>query len=201
MTPFPAFLAPLLLLQVATIPGNPSGNLQVMDNDADASALALVMQDRFEPFVAGPADNSPIDWLDEGWQEPSANQVSIEQHIIIRVAPQMRSNPDARTRPLAAPYQPVRRRFEERAMAKCVPVAGVAGVQITEANRLVLFLRDNRVVSAGLDKGCAARDFYSGFYVARSADGMICSGRDKLQSRNGASCKLGKLRQLVEAAE
>ena len=58
-------------------------------------------------------------------------------------------------------------------------------------------MRDTRIVSAGLDKGCTARDFYSGFYVARTGDGMMCTGRDKLQSRNGANCKLGKLKQLV----
>ena len=82
--------------------------------------------------------------------------------------------------------------------------AGANGTPATTAQRLGTILkasrdimRDARIVSAGLDKGCTARDFYSGFYVARTGDGMMCTGRDKLQSRNGANCKLGKLKQLV----
>ncbi|WP_144039922.1 hypothetical protein [Novosphingobium sp. TH158] len=127
-----------------------------------------------------------------------ARQVSIEQRLIIRIAPQAPSPQQRATILSDLPRKSASPKVEERSMGKCVPVAGIAGVQIAPQNRLLLFMRDTRVVSAALDKGCTARDFYSGFYVARTADGQMCSGRDKLQSRNGANCKLGKLKQLVQ---
>ena len=70
-----------------------------------------------------------------------------------------------------------------------------------EDNRLILFMRDRRIVSAELERACHARDFYAGFYVARNTDGMICTGRDKLQSRAGMNCAVSRLRQLVEPDE
>ena len=36
------------------------------------------------------------------------------------------------------------------------------------------------MVSAALERSCSARDFYSGFYVERNADGQICVKRDTL---------------------
>lgn len=86
-------------------------------------------------------------------------------------------------------------------MGKCVSVAGIAGVQPRRGNRLVLFMRDQRIVAADLERACSARDFYSGFYVERSEDGMLCVDRDRLQSRTGARCKLSRLRQLVAVNE
>ena len=81
-------------------------------------------------------------------------------------------------------------------MGKCVPVSGIAAVQ-ADAGRLLLFMRDQRLVAASLEKACSARDFYSGFYLERTGDGLLCVERDKLHSRAGASCELSKLRQLV----
>ncbi|MES2492787.1 MAG: hypothetical protein V4579_05830, partial [Pseudomonadota bacterium] len=88
--------------------------------------------------------------------------------------------------------------LEERRMARCVPVSGIGGVRVHAGNRLLLFMRDRKIVSAALEKSCNPRDFYSGFYLERTTDGMLCSGRDTLHSRSGANCALGKLRQLVE---
>ena len=88
-------------------------------------------------------------------------------------------------------------RFVERKHGKCVATSGIAAVDSASGNRLLLFLRDSRILSATLDKSCNARDFYSGFYVERSGDGQICVNREKLQSRSGASCKLKALRELV----
>ena len=83
-------------------------------------------------------------------------------------------------------------------MNQCLAVSGIAGVQPDGPSRLVLFMRDQRIVSASLEKACNAQDFYSGFLVERTSDGMICSGRDELLSRSGSHCSLGKLRQLVQ---
>lgn len=188
MNPLPAILAPLLLLPVAIAPA--------------ANSDGAPLTEQAQPEQAMQPSFAPLSWLQEAWQTRSAQQVSIEQHIVIRIAPRAPANADPRVAMLYdAPASPRSSHIEERKMGKCVPVDGVAGVQITQANKLVLYMRDSRVVSAGLDKGCNARDYYAGFYVARSGDGMICAGRDKLQARNGASCKLGKLHQLVEVGD
>jgi hypothetical protein len=76
-------------------------------------------------------------------------------------------------------------RLRERKSARCLPVAGIAGVQRDMADRLVLFMRDRRIIGASLDKSCNARDFYLGFYVEQTADGMLCAGRDTIHSRAG----------------
>ena len=193
---FSTILAPLLLLPV-TIASAP-----LPDRAPQVAGAALMRQPAVQPVQSSPSDSFPFSWLAEAWRTPSAEQVSIEQHITIRIAPRAPSNADPRIGMFSdVPEKAASQRLIERSMGKCLPLDGVAGVQIAGMNKLVLFLRDTRVVTAGLDKGCNAQDFYAGFYVARSADGMMCAGRDKLQARNGASCKLGKLHQLVEAGD
>jgi len=129
----------------------------------------------------------------------SARQVRIEQRIIIRIAPGPARPHDMRHGLFAGPAgRPLTPRLEERRMNQCLAVSGIAGVQPDGPSRLVLFMRDQRIVSASLEKACNAQDFYSGFLVERTSDGMICSGRDELLSRSGSHCSLGKLRQLVQ---
>jgi hypothetical protein len=132
-------------------------------------------------------------------QQEAVAQVRIEQRIVIRIAPGVPSHdPRDERRSLFGPAgRPLNPRLEERKMTQCLAVAGIAGVQPDGPSRLMLFMRDQRIISAALEKTCNARDFYSGFLVERSTDGMICAGRDKLLSRSGSNCALGKLRQLV----
>lgn len=132
----------------------------------------------------------------QGFRPESANQVRIEQRITIRIAPRA-GPPPAPMRPFMMDM-PDRPRIAERHAGKCLPISGIAGVQVGRDNRLMAFLRDRRVISLGLEKGCRAQDFYSGFYVERSSDGQLCVDRDRLQSRSGANCALTRLRQLVE---
>jgi hypothetical protein len=136
-------------------------------------------------------------------QQENAGQVRIEQRIIIRIAPGLPSRDlrDERRSLFGPAGRPLAPRMEERKMTQCLAVAGIAGVQPDGPTRLMLFMRDQRIVSAALEKSCNARDFYSGFLVERSTDGMICAGRDKLLSRSGSNCALGKLKQLVATAE
>lgn len=132
-------------------------------------------------------------------QSSRAQQIRIEQRIVIRIAPQ----PPAAGRNLLAdlPQGETGPRFEERRKEKCVPLQGIAGVQTGSGNRLVLFLRDRRMMSVNLEKSCRARDFYSGFYVEKNEDGRLCVERDKLQSRSGARCEIEVMRQLVEVQD
>ena len=53
-------------------------------------------------------------------------------------------------------------------MDRCVPISGISGVQTGNGNRLLLFLRDQRIISVNLERACRARDFYSGFYIERN---------------------------------
>lgn len=127
----------------------------------------------------------------------TANQVRIERRVTIRIAPYRQSNRNSLLAQL--PRRGVEREYEERKMDDCIPVAGIAGVQTGTGNRLLLFLRDQRIISLNLERGCEARDFYSGFYVERSEDGRLCVKRDQLQSRSGAKCEVERMRRLVVA--
>lgn len=121
-------------------------------------------------------------------------QVRVEQRVIIRVSPQR----PARSQLTATlPRGEVPRNMVERKIGKCLPLGGIAGVMPTRDNRLMLFMRDQRIIAANLEKACSARDYYSGFYVEPRKDGRICVERDKLQSRTGAKCELSRIRQLV----
>ena len=140
-----------------------------------------------------------------GWlRQDRARQVRIEQHVIIRIQPGRGGGPvppsirDPRRGMFGDFDDRGAPRMVERRMAQCVPVGSIVAVQPDGGNRLLLFMRDQRIVSAALEKGCRAQDYYSGFLIDRTSDGQICAARDRLQSRTGASCVMDKLRQLVE---
>ena len=128
-----------------------------------------------------------------------AQQVRIEQRVVVRIAPQ----PFAARQNLLAdlPQRSEPPRLQEGSKEKCVPLDEIAGVQTGSGNRLVLFLRDRRMISVNLEKACRARDFYSGFYVEKNKDGRLCVDRDNLQSRSGARCEVEAMRQLVVARD
>lgn len=125
-----------------------------------------------------------------------ARQVRIEERVIIRIGP---ISPATSQRALAPlPQRPSGETvFRERKLDGCVPVSAIAAVQPAERNRLLLFMRDREILSAALERSCNAADFYSGFYVERQADGQLCSGRDRLQSRSGANCRVSQFNRLV----
>lgn len=178
----------ILPVMVGAGSGVPSGDVQDRPHSAPqcdaASSLA-------EPPMVNPLSalrNSSI-----------ARQVRIEQRVVVRITPRP---PSARQNLLAdLPQREIAPRFEERGKEKCVALEGIAGVQTGSGNRLVLFLRDQRMISVNLEKACRARDFYSGFYVEKSKDGRLCVERDKLQSRTGARCEVEAMRQLVEVRD
>ena len=131
-------------------------------------------------------------------QPASAEQVTIQQRVTIRINP----------RPAPMPMDAMMfdngleegrgSRWIERKMGNCLSAGLIAGVQPIDNSRLLLILNDRRLITARLEKGCQGRDFYSGFMVQRSADGMICTGRDTLRSRSGSTCQVTGFRQLVQ---
>ena len=146
-----------------------------------------------ESIALAPDSRGLWRWIVDAFRAEPAEHVRIEQRMIIRITPlgpQREMLADLPRAPLAS-------RFSERKVGKCVPMSGIAGVQIGGDDRLLLFMRDQRILSATLEKGCSARDYYSGFLVERTSDGMLCAGRDKLLARSGANCGMGKLSQIV----
>ncbi|MDK2757425.1 MAG: hypothetical protein KYX66_11860 [Blastomonas fulva] len=129
---------------------------------------------------------------------PSLGQVRIEQRLIIRVPRQSISRSSLLPMPAprqAPPLEPPR--FERRKVGKCLAMRDVSGVRVINDDMLVLFMRDQRMIEAQLERTCSAREFYQGFYMERSGDGRLCVDRDLLQARSGSKCEVEKLRQLV----
>ncbi len=129
------------------------------------------------------------------WRDAPAQQVRIEQHLSIRISPGAPDMPPDMLMELRE--EPAPEHFVEHKRGKCLPANGIAAVDSAEGNRLLLFMHSSEIITGTLEKGCKARDFYSGFYVERHADGQICVNRDRLQSRSGASCKLKALHDLI----
>lgn len=194
-----ALLYPIALLL-------PAAGAKESDSDAeDAAPHMHVLEDGQEAHVwpQVPPQMLEPDWpfaervLQEVEPEPGW-QVHIEQRVQIRITPR---GPSA-VRPemfVGIPDEDIRAHFTERKIGKCVSISGIAGVQPDRGNRLLLYMRDRRLVAAELERSCRARDFYSGFYLGRTSDGQLCVDRDILLSRSGMNCKLTRIRQLVES--
>ncbi|WP_374405889.1 hypothetical protein [Pelagerythrobacter sp.] len=164
------------------------------------------------PAPAGPSivgDSAPAvprtigaEAMQPGWimldalhADPVQHQVRIEQRVIIRVAPH-RTSPREPNLSSLAEVRPSRIRPAERE-TECLPVAAIGAVQPARDNRLMLYMRDRRMFAVELERSCSARDFYSGFYLERRSDGMMCADRDRLQSRTGSRCTISALNQMV----
>jgi hypothetical protein len=192
MSIVPALLAPLLML----LPG------AVIEPRAEPASQSEVIGDGKLSEGVGhsfqPAERLSLDALRNAFRVEPQAQVRIEQRVTIRIIP----------RPLAPsagllldlPNNEIGTRYSERRMGKCVPVSGIAGVQV-DKERLILFMRDRGMISAELERACRPHNFYSGFYLDRSGDGQLCIKRDKLHSRAGASCTLTMLHKLVAVDE
>ncbi len=173
MTSFAVLLAPFALL------------LPFIAADGPVAEEELRAAPPDEGIARGLSDLSALSFpvLEEPLRTPERRQVRIQQRIIIRIAP--------------SPRRQAIRRIEERPGGDCVAVDAIAGVRPGDDNRLVLFMRDSRVLSAELDRACRAHDFYSGFYLERPGDGRLCVARDYLQSRAGANCRVAEFHRLV----
>ena len=151
------------------------------------------------PQVSVVGDEDPMAvWqrLAQGFLPAEARQVHIEQHIIWRITPM--PGPARATMMPVVPATPSPPQMVERKMGKCLPMSWIAGGRPQGDSRLLLFLRDRRLVAANLEKACSAREFYSGFYVDKpDPDGRLCADRDRILSRSGARCQISSFRLLV----
>lgn len=158
--------------------------------------LALLFPAAMAVEQQAPAARSPLPIA-----EPVAQQVSIEQRVTIRINPRPAPLPDVANFVAEGADAGAEPHFVERKAGKCLPLGAIAGVQPLSEDRLLLILRDNRLFTARLKKGCQAREFYSGFIVKRNVDGQVCISRDELLSRSGTSCQVSGFKQLVAAGD
>ena len=165
--------------------------------DAKDGTLNLAPDDSEAPVPRGFDVTSENPWRDmlDAHRPQSQEQVRIEQRVIMRISP--RPQPSREDLLAELPRSKSTAHIEERKIGSCVQIQEIASVGTGQDDRLILFMRDRRIVTAALEKSCSARDFYSGFYVQRNEDGRICVKRDKIQSRAGAKCEISQLRQLV----
>ena len=193
-----ALLAPLAMLLPAAGAVDAGGEvIELPVAETVPSRLTLPVDSAAPAF--DPAGSMVFQTFSQSFQVPAENQVRIEQRVTIRVTP--RSAPPPPNMLVDMPGRMPPPRTHERDIGRCLPISGIAGVQVSGDDRLILFMRDRRIVSAALERACSARDFYSGFYVERNSDGQMCVKRDTLRSRSGANCRLSRIRQIIEPNE
>ncbi len=177
-------LSTILASLALVLPVSAGGGLADIDRVRQSRAVPL---DGDVQGSLGSVSTAPLPILQQSVRTPERRQVHIERRVIIRIAP----NP--------APARAAS--IEEVPSGACIPVDSIAGVRPADGNRLLLFLRDSRVLSAQLDRSCNAQDFYPGFYLERSDDGRLCRSRDWLQSRAGANCQITGFSRLVASRD
>ncbi|KQT34645.1 hypothetical protein ASG29_00260 [Sphingomonas sp. Leaf412] len=128
-------------------------------------------------------------------------QMLYHERIVIRI-PRVRPVPPAAmssagARTLSAPPSAATPVWIEKRAADCVPVTALTGASIDRSGDVDLVVADGRRLRAKLDDDCPTLDFYSGFYLKRTADGRICARRDSLRSRSGARCAITGFRTLT----
>jgi hypothetical protein len=112
------------------------------------------------------------------------------QRIIVRV-PRMNVTAASTSRALPAIT------WVEKRTDRCVPVATLAAVSITRPDSVDLMLAGGKRLRARLEDDCPSLDFYSGFYLKPTSDGMVCASRDSIRSRSGGQCRISSFRMLV----
>lgn len=128
-------------------------------------------------------------------EEPkkSVHKHHTDKRISVRIGP-----PPVRGSSFTSSGQRVPRvHIRERKIGKCIDARSIASVRSVERDRLVLYTRDNHLISALLEKNCRADSYYMGFYLTPNKDGKLCVSRDTLLARSGASCKITEIRQLL----
>lgn len=139
-------------------------------------AIPVTLLALLAPTAAGRGDSS-LDGV-------TFAQMTIRQRIIVRV-------PVARA-PLPKPI-----RWKEKKGPKCVAIGSMAGALVSGKSAVDLVLAGGKRIRAKLDGDCRPLDFYAGFYLKPSADGMACAGRDSIRVRSGASCGIDGFKSLV----
>lgn len=146
-----------------------------------------------EAVLLGPTDSPTVNGVTDAvvtpdLGQPDRDQIRMEQTVIIRV-PRAAPPPKGKGRDF-------QHNFKEEKMGGCVAMKKIAGVRVASDQSLELLTVDGHLVRAYLNKGCEAREFYSGFYIEKPGDGKFCKEREVLHARSGAECRITKFRLL-----
>ena len=148
------------------------------------------------PAIAGlllVADDAPTRLL-RPIDGSSWAQVTVRERVVIRVPRMTVRTLAAGPRPALPPITWVEKKNE-----KCVRANALAGAAVTRPDSVDLVLVGGKRVRARFERKCPALDFYSGFYMRGTRDGMICADRDVIRSRSGGECRIDALKTLVPA--
>lgn len=121
----------------------------------------------------------------QGGRPPQGRPLTFQQQIIVRV-PQGPAP--------ATPNGLIR--WEEHGGPRCVAWAQIAGADLVRQDSVDLVFRDTTRIRARLERRCPALDFYRGFYVNMTPDGLICADRDSIRARTGGECQIDRFRSL-----
>ncbi|MEO7865341.1 MAG: hypothetical protein ABIR63_05670 [Sphingomicrobium sp.] len=96
----------------------------------------------------------------------------------------------------AQPRPPLRQvEWIEHKGPKCIPAAAIRRALLFSSEQVDFILSDRSRIRAKFNRDCAALDFYGSFYL-QPEDDLLCAKRDAIHSRIGASCTIGKFKQL-----
>ena len=117
------------------------------------------------------------------WAQTSGGMV-YRSRTIVRIAPP----PAAETRT---------RKWKESKAAKCQPLRDIAAAVSSTSDHMDLVMRNRTRIRTKFKRGCRGDDFYAGFYVEPSEDGMLCADRDSVRARTGMTCRIDQFRRLT----
>jgi hypothetical protein len=152
-------------------------------------------------FAFGAGDSGAGKDMQPGPRPQFRGTVTFQEQIIIVRTP-------AAGRPATAPNaaasevasaNAARIRWEEHRGPRCVAWAQIAGAGLLSQDSVDLVFRDATRIRARLERRCPALDYYSGFYMNATPDGLICADRDSIRARTGGECRIDRFRSLRAA--
>ena len=118
---------------------------------------------------------------------PAQGSITIHQQQIVIRTP-------VGAQPAAPPASMIR--WEEHHGPRCIAWARILGHGLLGQNSVDLIFRDGTRIRARLERRCPALDYYRGFYLPATVDGLICADRDSVRSRTGGQCRIDQFRSL-----
>lgn len=120
-------------------------------------------------------------------QSKEVRRLSITEQRVMRIP--LRSTPVPTPRPVDED--------RETRGPQCVARSKIAGASLKSPNSVDFVLQSTTRLRAHLKDKCPAIDYYAGFYLNPTSDGMICADRDALHARSGGECQIDSFRKLT----
>lgn len=112
--------------------------------------------------------------------------LAMRSHVVIRIET---------VRPRQS--YPLGSAFREKKGPPCLAMGDVAGAAVIAPNAVDLVMKTGERMRARFAASCPGLDYYSGFYLAPTADGKLCAGRDVVRDRAGGECAVERIRVLT----